>query len=222
MLKKHLLLAVLTLFAFDLNAQYITPVKYVGSPYTAPINYFNTAGARVKKFSTTVVDTLVSQIFTNDWDVADYSFAATSPTDTIRANLFYQAIYGGIEDSGKVALTRMKGWYRIGAGAMSAIQDSINSLGQWGPGTTGTTKTYVGVKIPMDVFSGNTQTTLAAGLQDSRDSTRTVTYTYNTVVKGVVGFRIVLISQGGSQDATNSTLLDNSLIIFRRKQNSNQ
>jgi len=200
---KKMILAIIAIVFFSavVNAQVLAPIQY------KTLKFYNEAGTQVTATSayltgaaSAIGDTLVSEAIPLDADEFKWSLAL-STGDTMYANAHVMLGAGPMTGNG---------FYAKGGIAMTTKIDSIISLGlrQEIVGQT--------VKILLTNYpTGRTST--AGGYLANRDSTWSDTYP--SIAAGTGGyawFKIVLIPHGPTNDVSNSTILNNNLMIIRR------
>jgi len=196
---------VLVFLAPALFAQDLQSVRY------KTLKFYNTSGTQVYKSANTTatgaLDTVVSEFIPFDAD--EYRFSLSCGVgDTAYANVTYQLV-AGVNPTGTQPTNA--GFYTRGGIAMAAKVDSVISLG--------TRTAIVGQTAKMVLtghFLATGHTSTAGGYQSNRDSTWTNTFGSGASTTGYSGFRVVIVFYAGLQDVSNTTLLNQNVLIIRR------
>lgn len=201
---KKILLMALVFVAPSLFAQNLASVQY------KTLKFYNTSGTQVYKSANTTgvgaLDTVVSEFIPFDAD--EYRFSISCGVgDTAYANVSYQLVAG----VNPLSPPTNAGLYTRGGIALAAKVDSLISLG---------TRTAIVGQTAKMVLTGHFvptgHTSTAGGYQSNRDSTWTNTFGSGASTTGYSGFRVVIVFYAGLQDVSNTTLLNQNVLIIRR------
>lgn len=207
-MKKLIFLAIMVLFTSNLFSQNFQSVQY------KTLKWYNTSGTQVFKGShtsspATAIDTIVSEFIPFDADEFKFSLSCGFG-DTMYANVGYSLVAGVNPNS----VPTNAGLYSRG-GIAIVNADSIISLGLR-QAIVGQTARFslTGAFAPI----GHTST--QGGYAGSRDSTWTNTFgstgALTAASLGYSGFRVVIRFYPSPQDVSNTTLLNQHVLIIRR------
>lgn len=205
-MKKIFLAFAFVIFVGSVNSQVLEPVQWKYPKwYNEAGTQIYTTSAYLTGAASAIGDTISSEKFPLDFEELKFGFSL-GVGDTMYANLHVQWGTGPISGTS---------FYSPGGIAMTAKSDSIISLGLRQEIVGQTCKLLIRRNPQMGSY-----TTTAGGYTANRDSTATYTFPGSLNPGSYTWVRLILIPHGAVNDVSNSTILNNGMVIIKRRYSS--